>query len=704
MSFPSPLRRRLAAGLFFCVAAATAFAADTVVSLRGDAAGPRFDGIGAVSGGGATSVLLKDYPEPQRSQILDLLFKPKFGAAMSTLLVEVPGDGNSTQGTEPSHMHTRGDLDYYRGYEWWLMQEAKRRNPALSLDACAWGAPGWIGHGQFWSQDMADYYVKWVQGLKSAHNLDLDALGCRNEKGVDLAFPKLLRASLDAAGLHAVRIHGFDNWGEHKFDWVGALRTDPALREAIAILSNHTMSEVPAPPAVQQLAHDLGKPLWNTEEHVYLKGYECEIRLVQCFNENFIGSGMTKIVNWYLAGSVYPTEPYAEDPAALIAHSPWSGHYYPREVLWGYAHYGQFTAPGWTYLTGACGRLAHGGTYVTLKSPGDDFSVIVETKDAKAPQTLTLAIGPGLSHHALCVWRSDAHAQFIPLLSLVPAGGSVTLTLEPDAIYSLSTTTGQRKGSFADVPPDRPFPFPYRETFDEYADPRRYGELPHYTADIVGVFELAPRPDGPGQCLRQVVPEKPMSWAPEWMPFTILGDAAWTDYAVSADVLLGAHGGAGLLGRINEVGTGYGTVPKAYCLRLLADGTCRLVVINGQAGEEELGDLEHQARLRAEAAAGHKDQRGERSVGAGTIPHFDPAQWHTLKLAFAGSTITGYVDGVKIVSATNTLFTHGMVGLLAVDNPGRSTPCFDNVTIAPVDADPAKIPPTVFSPSQRPIY
>ena len=29
--------------------------------------GKRFDGIGAVNGGGATSVLLKDYPEPQRS-------------------------------------------------------------------------------------------------------------------------------------------------------------------------------------------------------------------------------------------------------------------------------------------------------------------------------------------------------------------------------------------------------------------------------------------------------------------------------------------------------------------------------------------------------------------------------------------------------------------------------------------------------------
>src|SRR6266567_1211950 len=115
------------------------------IFIDGKAEGKRFDGIGAVSGGGATSVLLKDYPEPQRSQVLDFLFKPNFGASISALLVEVPGDGNSTQGSEPSHMHTKTDENYSRGYEWWLMSEAKKRNPMITLDANAWGCPKWIG-------------------------------------------------------------------------------------------------------------------------------------------------------------------------------------------------------------------------------------------------------------------------------------------------------------------------------------------------------------------------------------------------------------------------------------------------------------------------------------------------------------------------------------------------------------------------------
>ena len=55
--------------------------ADQTIAVDGTATGRTFAGMGAVSGGGATSVLLRDYVEPQRSQILDYLFKPYFGGA-----------------------------------------------------------------------------------------------------------------------------------------------------------------------------------------------------------------------------------------------------------------------------------------------------------------------------------------------------------------------------------------------------------------------------------------------------------------------------------------------------------------------------------------------------------------------------------------------------------------------------------------------
>lgn len=45
----------------------------------------RFDGHGGVSGGGGGTRLLYDYTDPSRSTILDLLFKPKYGAALQIL-------------------------------------------------------------------------------------------------------------------------------------------------------------------------------------------------------------------------------------------------------------------------------------------------------------------------------------------------------------------------------------------------------------------------------------------------------------------------------------------------------------------------------------------------------------------------------------------------------------------------------------------
>src|SRR3954453_19875231 len=150
------VRQRVSVLAALCLAATAAVVASagpaeaaTSVTINGAAAGRTFDGVGAISGGGGNSRLLIDYPEPQRGQILDYLFKPGYGAAMQILKVEVGGDTNSTSGSEPSHEHTRGDLNCNRGYEWWIMEQAKARNPAIKLAALPWGAPGWIGNGTF---------------------------------------------------------------------------------------------------------------------------------------------------------------------------------------------------------------------------------------------------------------------------------------------------------------------------------------------------------------------------------------------------------------------------------------------------------------------------------------------------------------------------------------------------------------------------
>jgi hypothetical protein len=55
-----------------------------------------------------------------------LFIQPKYGAALQILKVEIGGDARSADGSESSHMHEPDDENYNRGYEWWLMKEAKK--------------------------------------------------------------------------------------------------------------------------------------------------------------------------------------------------------------------------------------------------------------------------------------------------------------------------------------------------------------------------------------------------------------------------------------------------------------------------------------------------------------------------------------------------------------------------------------------------
>lgn len=633
--------------------------ADQVISIDGQRAGRRFDGIGAVSGGGATSRLLIEYPEPQRSQILDYLFKPNFGAALQVLYVEVGSDKNGTQGAEPSHARSRDELDnpkpeyFDRGYEWWLMQEAQRRNPDIRFDAAAWNAPLWVGAGQgsggFWSQDMCDYYVGWIKGAKKYHGLDIKTIGCRNESGVNLPWVKSFRKTLDQAGLDHVLIHGFDNWRpESKWLFAKELATDAELNKAISIISNHTTwkgaPEGPAPSPDYVL--DSGKPIWDTEEHVYQDGFPSAINKVRACNENYIDNQVTSTVFWHLASAFYKIEGWYGKHAMAIADAPWSGHYTLMPELWGHAHTCQFTKLGWKYLGGeGCGYFQNGGSYVTYQAPnGSDFTIVMETKNAKADQSVTFRIGGGLSTDKVAVWRSTATAMFQQQDGLTPQNGDLALTLQPNTIYTLTTTAGQQKGAHPEPPADQPFPFPYQETYEGYPNA---GVLPKYHADIQGIFEVGRRPDGQGQGLHSVV--KFTNTKTPLDGFTVLGDASWQDYQASVDVLLSESGSAALLGRVSDT---RGKNPKGYILKLGRDGGWSLL-----AGAEPL-------------ASGQ------------ATPASQP--WHNLKFVFVGTAIKALIDGREVASVNHSTFAAGMVGL----GTCTSTPCFDNLSITPVENRP----------------
>jgi galactosylceramidase len=289
----------------------------------------------------------------------------------------------------------------------------------------------------------------------------------------------------------------------------------------------------------------------------------------------------------------------------------------------------------------------------------------------------------GLSRKPLCVWRSNAQEQFVRQHDINQKSGRFTITLEPNTVYSLSTTTGQQKGSFDNIPASKPFPLPYEDNFDQYAQPATWGYLPRYLADLIGVFELTPRPEGQGQCLRQTVGSHTLSWAPEWHHYTILGDADWQDYEVSADVYLSPGDEAGVMGRLCDVGSGYGIWAKGYYLKMDDKGKVTLILTRGKLDKKELiGDKEQQAFILA-----RKDVEvgGEYTLDEKEVSGITAMQWHNLRLRFEGDRISGYVDGIEVVKATSNHYGKGMAGLIAPLKDRRvSTPYFDNLKIVPI--------------------
>ncbi len=645
----------LRAGLMLALAAFASGQTKTVL-IDGKATGRLFEGIGAVSAG-ASSRLLIDYPEPYRTQILDYLFKPHYGASLQHLKVEIGADVNSTDGSEPSHMRTRQDRNYDRGYEWWLMEEAHRRNPNIMLDSLPWGAPGWIGGGHFYSPDMAEYVADFIQGARNAHHLDIQYTGIWNEKpNTDLSFVKLLYGTLERRKINAKVVCCDQYPSEGQWNVVDAIRRDPDLSRAIYAVTVHyprKNGKLTTPASAKQLH----QPLWSSEDQpessanvILSRDWQIGGRsLAKLYNRNYLEGGFTKTEIWSPITSYYDILA-APHSGLMYANTPWSGYYKVQGAIWATAHTTQFAEPGWQYLDSSSGNMPEAGSYVALRSPnGKDWSVVVETIDAKRPQQVTFQISGGLLTGSIHIWETNAQRTFEHVSDVTPHDGRITFTFDPDSLYSLTTTTGQAKGT-VEPPVDRPFPMPYRENFESTA----IDHTPKFLSDQDGAFEVRSCKNRQGRCLEQVITEKPIPWGPLPDPWTMAGDVNWTDYSVTSDVFLQGPGAVTLIGRVDSADVfreQKAIWPSGYVFSLDASGNWKLV------------------------SSKYKTQ--PQTIASGSVG-FDRSRWHHMELKFKATQITAMLDGKELASISDTTHTHGMFGVGTAWNTAQ----FDNLSVS----------------------
>ncbi|WP_432886915.1 NPCBM/NEW2 domain-containing protein [Kribbella sp. CA-245084] len=646
-------------------------AVSTSVALDGRAGGRTFDGVGAISGGGGNSRLLVDYPEPARSRILDYLFKPGYGANLQLLKVEIGGDTNSTDGAEPSHQHTASDLDCNRGYEWWLMAEAKKRNPAIKLYGLAWGAPGWIGNGQFWSQDMIDYVMRWL-GCAQNHKLAIDYLGGWNERGYDEPWYENLHTTLASRGYRTQVVGADSGW-----DVADSMAADPAFNSAVDIIGAHYPCEggdggSALSCSSSDVAQANGKPLWASENGSLDLDAGAD-ELIRSITRGYIDARMTAYLNWPLLAAIYPGMPY-DTVGLAVADQPWSGAYRLGKSLWTTAQITQFAKPGWTFVDAASGYFGGdraNGSYVSLRAHDNSaYSVIAETTTATSPQTLNLNITGGLPTTTAHVWTTDvssptAHDNLVHVADVVPAkSGAFTVTLQPGRVYTITTTTGQGAGQ-AVSPRRADLPLPYVDNFERY----RPGSQARLLADMQGSYETVRCAGRPGTCLRQMAPVKPILWQDDSDAFALIGDTTWKDYTVSSDVYWDKPGTIELIGR-----AGHQSRPQShqegYFLRIDDRGSWSIV---RSAIDSTLTTL----------ASG-------KTVAPGI--HC----WQQAALQLSGTTLTAMLDGKAIGVVDDPTYATGNAGIGVV---GYQTDQFDNLRITPAKHGPAPATVTVTAPA-----
>jgi hypothetical protein len=648
----------MASFVFLSVVGLSGCAKDTTIVLDGAGKGRVYEGIGALSAG-ASSRLLYDYQEPYRSQVLDYLFKPGYGAALQHLKVEIGADVNSTDGAEPSTMRSRDDHDYTRGYEWWLMEEARKRNPQIILDTLPWGAPGWVGNGQFYSQDMANYVADFLQGAQKEHHLDIAYTGIWNERQFDREYVKKLYRTLVQQGIPAKIVCCDEYPGEGLGQWsiVDTILKDPEVSAAVNAVGVH-YSLVDGKYTTPSSARTIGKPLWSSEDQPNSGGGPILSRewqiggriLARLYNRNYLEGGFTKTEIWSPVTSYYDILA-APNSGLMYANTPWSGYYNVQGAIWATAHTTQFARPGWQYLDAASGTLPKQGSFVSLKSPdGKDWSVVAETIDAKRPQKVTLRPEGGLSLETIHVWETNSEHTFEHVADVSPSAGKISYTLDPDSLYSFTTTTGQGRGT-AVPPANTPFPLPYADSFED-TDVAR---APRFLSDQDGAFEAHPCQHRKGRCLEQVITVKPIPWAPLPDPFTLAGDATWSDYRLAADILLTGNGPVTLMGRIDSADVfkdDKALYPGGYVLSMDPGGRWTL------------------------STSAYKTPT--RSLASGSV-RMAANTWHLAELAFHGSQISIYLDGKQLAAVTDASHAHGMFAL----GTGWNRAQFDNLSVAP---------------------
>jgi glucuronoarabinoxylan endo-1,4-beta-xylanase len=451
---------KLAAAIPFVPAAS----ARSTGSVDWSRSAQQIDGFGA-SAAFHMAQNLRNFPEPQRTQVLDLLFSRIKGAGLSIVRNYV-GDGGSwgspVNGPAPSIAPQEGVWNWTGDEEeLWIMREAGARGCTRYMST-VWSPPAWMKDnnnviGGRLRRDkyraFAEYLSMYVRGYKEHHGIEIYAISPANEPDVTVKYSSCYWSGQEFHDFLKELIPVFNRdkitakllLGEHSAwteDPVLASLEDPETAPRVDIVGAHAYGRYSrvnfAPVSVRAgdfiKAMELKKTIWQTEVANLgpnVNTARDAVYWAKVLHTHVAENRVSGWLSWWLIAP-------GRSGGTLIHLDLEKKTFTVDKRLFAMGNYSRFVRPGYVRVP-IDAETAPGVLVSAYKDESSRQLVIVAINENEGAQELELRLaGAGASSVAPC--RTSATEDLAPLPEIAVTDNTLKTALTPESVTSFVAT------------------------------------------------------------------------------------------------------------------------------------------------------------------------------------------------------------------------------------------------------------------------
>ena len=412
---------------------------------------------------------LMNFPEPQRSQVLDMLFSTTNGAGLS-IIRNMINDGNgisdewgdSNDGPSPSIEPSEGVWNWDDDDDQiWFMNQAKARG-CTTFFSTVWSPPAWMktNNSTIWGgnlrtdkyQAFADYLSRYVREYKSRFGLDIYAVSIQNEPDFSTPYsscrwdqyqfrdfiknylkPTFSRDSVTAKVMMPEPGEASDSLIN---EYCSATFNDSDAASRVDIVAAHGYRTNAHPVAI---AKNNNKKFWQTEIAV----------LGENNNDSSISNGVMwarNVHDWLVNDAnawcyFWGPSSYYMNQTSLVGLNTSNNTVVKNKRLFTIGNYSRFVRPGYYRVDSTTNPTSD--VYVSAyKDQATNKAVIVAINSSGSTKDLTFNLSGTYSGNMFTQYRTSDNEELSQLTDVQISNNSFSVTLKANSVTTFVSGTG----------------------------------------------------------------------------------------------------------------------------------------------------------------------------------------------------------------------------------------------------------------------